>query len=190
MTTSVFSVNAQRHPLRGGLRENMLDNSDDLMSIVVLEAGAAWPSWLSEYQRLAPNAVVIAQASAESAELFERRVLHRVAEAVHSGDARVRVGVIVSADSVEQSRMPLRQNVARALLKAMGFGGEAELVLAGDSEELEASRHEIFALAGTLCEELSGAQVNVRVRFSNSKSGVMRSVTPSTPDVEPFVSKA
>jgi hypothetical protein len=171
----------------------MLENSDDLMSIVVLEAGAAWPPWLTEYQRLAPNAVVIAQAATEAAEIFQTRVLHRVAEAAANSGARVRVGVIVSVDSPTQQRVMLRQNVARALLKAMGTAHEAELVLAGDSEELEASRHQLFALAGTLCEELGGTLVNVRVRFSNSKSGIMRSVSPSSPDeaeAEPFVSKA
>ena len=170
----------------------MLENSDDLMSIVVLEAGAAWPPWLTEYQRLAPNAVVIAQAATEAAGSFQGRVLHRVAEAVaHAGArARVRVGVIVSVDSPAEERVALRQNVARALLKAMGTGHEAELVLAGDSDELEASRQHLFELAGTLCEELGGSLVNVRVRFSNSKSGVMRAASPSSPDVEPLASKA
>lgn len=168
----------------------MLENSDDLMSIVVLEAGAAWPSWLTEYQRLAPNAVVIAQAATEATDSFQGRVLHRVTEAASQDNVRLRVGVIVSADSPVQDRVALRQNVARALLKAMGTGREAELVLAGDSEELEASRHQLFALAGTLCEELGGTLVNVRVRFSNTKSGIMRAVEPSNPDLDTVASKA
>jgi hypothetical protein len=168
----------------------MLENSDDLMSIVVLEAGAAWPAWLTEYQRLAPNAVVIAQASAESAELFQARVVHRVEEATApSRSARVRVGVVVAADHPEQKRVALRENVARCLIKAMGTVEEGELVLAGDSNELEQSRHELFELAGVLCEELAGKRVNVRVRFSSGRSGVMRTV-PSSPDLAPFVSKA
>jgi hypothetical protein len=168
----------------------MLENSDDLMSIVVLEAGAAWPAWLTEYQRLAPNAVVIAQAASEPTDVFETRVLHRVKEASVNGVARVRVGVIVVADVPGQQRSLMRQNVARALLKAMGKNHEAELVLGGDSEELDGSRHEMFELAGTLCEELGGTRVSVRVRFSNGRSGVMRSVTPSSPDVDSLVSKA
>ena len=70
----------------------MLENSDDLMSIVVLEAGAAWPAWLTEYQRLAPNAVVIAQARTEEPEAFRARVVHRITEATASSGARVRTG--------------------------------------------------------------------------------------------------
>jgi hypothetical protein len=168
----------------------MLEDSDDLMSIVVLEAGAAWPPWLTEYQRLAPNAVVIAQAAAETADVFEARVVHRVREAANTAGARIRVGVLVAVDVPGQERGQLRQNIARALLKAMGTKHEAELVLAGDNDELEGSRHQIFALAGALCEEPGGTLVNVRVRFSNAKSGVMRSVSPSSPDLETRASKA
>ncbi len=156
----------------------MLENSGDLMSIVVLEAGAAWPPWLVEYQRLAPNAVVIAQAAAERSDVFESRVLHRIAEAANTDWLRVRVGVIVSADQPGEDRSALREKIARALLRAMGTVQEAELVLAGDSDELDTSRHQLFALAGNLCEELTGARVNVRVRFCSGRSGVMRSVTP------------
>jgi hypothetical protein len=44
-------------------------------------------------------------------------------------------------------------------------------------------RHQLFALAGTLCDELGGTQVNVRVRFGSGRpesgvSGVMKSIAP------------
>jgi hypothetical protein len=159
------------------------------MSIVVLEAGATWPSWLVEYQQLAPNAVVIAQARVEALDKFRSRVVHRIREATTSTGARVRVGVIVSAPTASDELLAFRESVSRAILQMMGSGGEAELVLAGDGHDGDPSRHELFALAGALCEELGGTRVNVRVRFSNSKSGVMRSVAPSSPDAEPLTSK-
>jgi hypothetical protein len=161
----------------------MLEDHDEPSSIVVLEAGAVWPPWLAEYQRLAPNAVVIAQAGGEAPAIFEQRVLHRIQ------GATLRVGVIVSADAPGQSRAAMRRNIAQALAKSLAAQPEAELVLAGDSGDLEASRHELFALAGTLCEALGGTHVNVRVRFSNSRSGVI-SVAPSSPELEPVLSKA
>lgn len=170
----------------------MLESSDDSMSIVVLEAGAAWPSWLAEYQRLAPNSVVIAQASAESAESFQARVLSRVAEARSRSDAaHVRIGVLVAAHDPEQKRVELRRRVARSLVEAMASASnlDRELVLAGDSDELNQSRHELFALAGTLCDELRGKRINVRVRFTSAQSGVMRTVTPSSPDLQELASK-
>lgn len=162
----------------------MQESRDDLMSVVVLETGAAWPAWLAEYQRLAPNAVVIAQARGESLDDFRARVVHRIEEATTSSGARVRVGVIVVAPAAGEERLEFRESVARALLQLMGSSDEAELVLAGDGHDTDPARHELFAIAGALCEELGGSKVNVRVRFSNSKSGVMRSVAPSSPDTE------
>lgn len=159
----------------------MQESRDDLMSIVVLETGAAWPVWLTE-QRLAPHAVVIAQARAEGLDGFRVRVLHRIAEATTSSGARVSVGVIVAAPAAGEERLEFRESVARALLQRMGSG--AELVLAGDGHETDPARHELFTIAGALCEELGGSKVNVRVRFSSSKSGVMCSVEPATPDAK------
>jgi hypothetical protein len=157
----------------------MLESRDDLMSIVVLEAGAAWPVWLTDYQRLAPNAVVIAQADTESVHAFRARVVHRVADAKAAGTGRIRVGVLVASGRSDEGVRGLREGVARSILNAMGTRFEAELVLAGGGSEGDPSRQELFALAGALCEELGGTSVNVRVRFCNSRSGVMRSVASS-----------
>ena len=168
----------------------MLENRDDLMSIVVLEAGAAWPAWLTEYQRLAPNAVVIAEARTEGTQSFQARVVHRVVEATAHSGPRVRIGVMVMVSEASDEREAARKAIGGALLRAMGPSQEAELVLASDGQELDASRHALFTLAGTLCEELGGTHVNVRVRFSNGKSGVRRAVSSSSPDVELLTSKA
>jgi len=167
----------------------MLDTRDELMSIVVLEAGATWPSWLSEYQKLAPNAVVIAQARAEAIDAFRTRVIHRITEATTSSGAEVRVGVIVTAGSLEEARFMFRESVARAILEVMGSSTEAELVLAGEGHDGDPARQELFTLAGALCEQPGGTKVNVRVRFASGKSGVMRTVAPSIPDTESRASK-
>ncbi len=51
-------------------------------------------------------------------------------------------------------------------------------------DSCDAVRHQLFALVGTLCDELRGTRVSVRVRFDTLRSGaavsgVMKSVTPS-----------
>lgn len=164
----------------------MLQSSDDPMSIVVLEAGAVWPAWLAEYQRLAPNAVVIAQARAETPVAFRGRVVHRITEATGSGKARVRVGVIVAGDGGEESTS-VREAIARAILKLMKAGSEAELMLAGEGQESD--RAQLFSLAGVLCQGLGGTGVSVKVRFSSARSGVMRSVSASLPEPEKAATK-
>jgi hypothetical protein len=64
-----------------------------------------------------------------------------------------------------------------ALVRALDGG---DLVLAA-TDDTEAFKQELFALAGRLCETPRGARVNVRVRFSSSESGTMPSVMPVTP---------
>lgn len=167
----------------------MLERRDELMSIVVLEATAIWPVWLSEYQRIAPNAVVIAQARTEAVAAFRSRVIHRIEEATASSGAKVRVGVIVAAGGAGDEQLSLREGVARAILQVMGANQDAELVLAGDGHDADPVRHELFALAGALCEDPAGTKVNVRVRFASGKSGVMRAVSPSSPDGESVAQK-
>jgi hypothetical protein len=159
----------------------MVDNQDDLTSVVVLEAGAAWPPWLNEYQRLAPNAVVIAQADSEASERFRDRVLHRLREARQAG-ARVRAGVLVAGHASEPSAHASRTAIAGAVLDALGAnqGDEGELVLGGDGLEGDSARQQLFELAGALCEHAAGASINVRVRFTHARSGVMRSVQSAT----------
>ena len=46
-------------------------------------------------------------------------------------------------------------------------------------------RHELLALAETLCDELRGTELGVRVRFSEKRaaSGTMRAVRPSVPEL-------
>jgi hypothetical protein len=117
-----------------------------------------------------------------------------VAEARSRSDAaHVRIGVLVAAHDPEQKRAQLRRRVARALVEAMSLAGaeaqDRELMLAGDSEELNQSRHELFSLAGTLCDELRGKHINVRVRFTSATSGIMRTVTASSPDLQELASK-
>ena len=75
-----------------------------------------------------------------------------------------------------------------ALLRVMVQKRQGELVLAAHANADAEQRHELFALAGTLCDELGGTEVTVRVRFGSGRpesgvSGVMKSVAPgANPD--------
>lgn len=156
-----------------------MDDVDNMLCVVVLEAGSSWPPWIGEYQAVAPNSVVIAQAPQESPEKFELRAIHRLEE-VMAGRATLRVGIVVSNASSVEAQLSERYGVCRMLVRAMAKSERAELVLAGDGGGSDQSRHELFALAGTLCDELRGSELSVSVRFADGrpKSGTMRSVSP------------
>ena len=65
----------------------------------------------------------------------------------------------------------------------MARSGNGEIVLTSDGDD--EVRQSLFALAGTLCEDLRGSELGVRVRFSEQQasSRTMRSVRPSSPDI-------
>ncbi|HEX7451566.1 MAG TPA: hypothetical protein VIK01_23465 [Polyangiaceae bacterium] len=157
-----------------------------LLSVVVLELGSTWPPWLVEYQKHAPNSVVIAQSAGESGAEFARRITRKMDE-IAGKDALIHAGLVVCNGALDADSVAGRQRICTSLLHVMLQKQHGELVLAGDVTANDQVRHALFALAGTLCDELRGAQVSVRVRFDSvrpapSTSGVMPSVVPPAGD--------
>ena len=154
-----------------------------LLSVVVLELGSTWPPWLVEYQKHAPNSVVIAQSAGESAALFAHRISRKMAE-IAVRDSVIHAGLLVCNGALDDESVGARQHICAALLRVMLLKQHGELVLAGDVAASEQVRHELFALAGTLCDDLGGSPISVRVRFDTvrpapSTSGVMKSAAPA-----------
>jgi hypothetical protein len=141
-------------------------------SIVVIEAGAGWPSWITEYQQRAPNASVVAQTASEPIEALRARALHRLEE-LKRGPGRLGVGILLCTERPNEELRACRREVAHAIVEALA--GSGDLVLAA-IEGGEAFQQELFVLAGELCEDDSVPRVNVRVRFGTSQSGTMPSV--------------
>jgi hypothetical protein len=156
--------------------------SDNLSSIVVVELGAGWPHWLVDYQRAAPNSIVVAQAVGDTPHDFAARALHRIAEAKVAHDRLVRVGVMVCNGEPDPELLTVRRSICTELLGVLMRSG-SELVLAVNDRH-EGSKHAIFALAGDLCEVVGDPQVSVRVRFfaESGGSGTMPSVAPVADD--------
>jgi hypothetical protein len=161
-----------------------------LLSVVVLELGSTWPSWLAEYQQHAPDSLVVAQSADEAGAQFAQRV-ERKAHELAGRDVAIHAGLLVCNGSLSEASSAARQRIGSALLRVMLQKQRGELVLAGDSAAGEDSRQELFTLAGTLCDELRGAslKVSVRVRFDTVRpapgaSGVMKSAARAdSPDV-------
>ena len=153
-----------------------------LLSVVVLELGSTWPPWLVEYQKHAPNSIVVAQSAGESGDDFASRITRKMDE-IGSHDALIHAGLLVCNGALDAESVAGRQRICSALLHVMLQKQHGELVLAGDTTANDQVRHALFALAGTLCDELRGTEVSVRVRFDTvrpapSTSGVMKSVVP------------
>lgn len=158
---------------------------ETLLSVVVLERGSSWPPWLAEYQQYAPNSVVIAQSSDESGPEFSRRIGRRMEE-IAVRDAAIHAALLVSNGALDPFSISARGSICSTLLRVMLLKQRGELVLASDVTAGDEFRHELFVLAGTLCDELRGTQVSVRVRFDTVRpesavSGVRKSAAPPAP---------
>ena len=152
----------------------MNENTDSLSSVVVLEQGAEWPQWIAEYQRRAPNSVVVAHSRGESMIDLSRRVSRRVAELT----GELRTGIVACAPTNDAEHLSVRDRICHTLLEAMMRGEGGEVILAASVGADDASKHAIFELAGGLCDDLRGTRRVVRVRFSSGRpeSGIMPSL--------------
>lgn len=150
-------------------------NDETGVALVALEAGASWPAWLGKPHPRTPNTVVEAQLAEETPEEYATRVLHRIARG-DLGTGGLKMGLVATNGDNSGEALIARANIARALCAAMNRDGGGELLLVADGNVEDESRHGLLALAGTLIDELGGRSVNVRVRFREPQSGVMRRV--------------
>jgi hypothetical protein len=161
----------------------MQDSGEGDASLVVVEAGAAWPACAGEYQQAQPNSVVEVQPDTESHVEFTARVERRIASIRKRG--AVRVALVAANESLDT--VSLRGRHGLATLLAASMDGTGELVLtASVGSNAERVSHELFALAGALCDELRGSNVSVSVRFSDraSESGLRPSYSSIVDEAE------
>ncbi len=172
--------------------EFMSEGSDKGISFVVLENGAAWPRWIADFQRIAPNSVIVAQRENEAPAAFELRVRRRLME-LGSRRGDIVFGLISTNASLEREAVAARTAIAKAVLRSMPPDFHSKLVLGGCADASTAhaaARHELFALAGSLYQELSGTERSISVRFDEAaveQSGVVtRSMLAKGPGAEPL----
>jgi hypothetical protein len=160
--------------------DNMQEPSEGDASLVVVEAGAKWPTCAGEYQQTQPNSVVEIQAESESGAAFVARVRRRIAALRTRGN--VRVGLLAANGEVDRAAKHAKYELARVLARALEGSGELVLTASLASGDAESLRHELFALAGALCDELKGDNVSVSVRFSDARESGMRPSYQSVTD--------
>jgi hypothetical protein len=151
----------------------------DSCSIVVMETGALFPSFVGEYQQSAPNSLVEVQMANESPAQFALRVIRKLDQV----PLDLRAAIVATNGETHEECAAARYRIARAILRIMARSGNGEIVLTSDGED--EVRQSLFALAGTLCEDLRGSELGVRVRFSErqASSRTMLSVRPSSPEI-------
>jgi hypothetical protein len=156
------------------------EKAESAGSLVVLEQGADWPTWVREYQGHATNSVVVAYAPGESLPAFAARVGRRLSELTEE----LRVAIIACASSTHPECLATRELICRGLLRAMPPHGRGEVLLAANVGANDEAKHALFQLAGELCEGLQGSSRVVRVRFASGRpeSGILPGPAPAEID--------
>jgi hypothetical protein len=150
-----------------------MEQSEARAALVVMEAGAAWPSYARDFQTRVSSAVVESQPPSESMAEFANRALSRLRRLCERGFS-IPVAVYATSANLDAEASDARAAVARAIVQVLVAQGGGELLLVADEGLPEEGRHELLAFAGALCNEFCDGNVNVRVRFgpAPSESGV------------------
>jgi hypothetical protein len=129
-----------------------LMNSD---SIVVMENGAGWPTWVDEEAGAVSRVVVLSKQPGEGLADFESRARARLGALAER--SMPRRGVLICAPGRSQPRSS-REQLVHVLLDIVSAAGGGEVVLIGDDPSL------IRRLAGRIEELNRGAPVALRLR--------------------------
>jgi len=152
------------------------------LSLIALEQHAKWPACANQYQNTHPNSVVEAQADGELPNAFVERVGRRLASLASRGMSP-RVAIIATNVLLDPQTLAARYRLAQIAIQMMGLTGEVVLSAslgmgASTDEHTNRVRHELFSIAGMLCDELAGTEIGVSVRFpqANEESGMRPSL--------------
>jgi hypothetical protein len=144
-------------------------------TLLIVEAGAEWPSWTAKLHRRAPENLVETQLAGESAEAFEERLLRRLDRLALS---RVRLTAAGYVAARGPGRQASRERLCEAVLARMT--GDAELVVAGGSWATTGvegrERAALFTLWSTLSERSTTQLISIRFNDEASDSGVFRAI--------------
>jgi hypothetical protein len=133
--------------------------------LVVVESGAALPSWLGSCQSKVSDTVVLVAAPDEMSNRFSTRAIQRV-DALTDSDQRIQTAVFVPSDlPAGDDVLATRQNISQAILSHMTRHGRGQLLLLTGRELQPDAQLQLLNLAGTLTERLHGTKMSVALRF-------------------------
>jgi hypothetical protein len=136
-------------------------------TIVVMEAGGRFPSWVDEQNGPESNVWIVAQSSDESAEAFAKRVVAHL----ETSPARTALYVCRAESGTDAV---LRKALARTLIDRVHSRGGTNVMLVADGGY--ALRSELTALCDQLISEIDERDVQVTLRFR-----ALPSVPPPAP---------
>lgn len=155
---------------------NELQTKDpEKMTLLILEHGAPWPTWINGHRSRANHAAVEVQAQGESAEEFAQRLVARIERIKQQNLTVLGAGYVCAPSGAE--RTALRRKSCEALLSVFSKNEQPELILAaGDWDASDPERDVLIQLWSELSQLVPNTSVSIRFEETEDKSGVFRSV--------------
>lgn len=143
------------------------------MTLLILERGAPWPTWVDGHRSRADQAAVEVQAQGESAEEFGDRLVARVERLRQQNLTLLGAGYVCAPSDTE--RTALRRRSCEALLSIFSRVEQPEFILAaGDWAVSDPQRNVLIQLWSELSQLVPNITVSIRFEETDDKSGVFR----------------
>jgi hypothetical protein len=129
-------------------------------TVVILESGSRWPTWLGEDPAATRDVAVIAQRAGETLKSFKRRATRRI----RSFDSKTAplTGVLVCSGGVSTEAFAFRHAIMQKLMGMMQAAQRGHVVLVADGDYAQQRR--LAWLAAGLNEQLDESSL-VSLRF-------------------------
>lgn len=145
------------------------------MTLLILELGAPWPTWVSGHRSRADQAAVEVQAQGESAEEFADRLVNRVERIRQQNRTLLGAGYVCAPSDCD--RTALRKRSCEALLSIFSKDEQPEFILAaGDWAVSDPQREDLIQLWSELSQRVPNISVSIRFEETADKSGAFRTV--------------
>ena len=162
-----------------------MTRDSQVLTLLLIEKGAPWPTWSADLRARAPNMVLEAQMEAETMEAFGQRVLQRIERIVERHD-RV-LGAAYLCGMGDASQDAVRQMICRALLGALDKPSQAELIVGGavgaHGLAADGARSRLLGLWTALSEQSPYHPICIKLDDGGNDSGVP--AAPSSARVMP-----
>jgi len=133
-----------------------------MTALVVMEPGSDWPGHIGD-------SMDVVAFSHEGEDLLGRTEAKLVF--LRRSKKDVRVAVLACNSATDGAAVVRRARVARTLLAAVTNTTGGRLILGASGRASHQLRHELFALAEALTEEIRGTTATVSLRFTEASRG-------------------
>jgi hypothetical protein len=152
---------------------NQQTKDPELVTLLVIEHGAPWPSWAAQLRARVDHSAVEAQCEGESSLEFSERMKTRIAKVSAHGQRLIAAGYMCAA--MGRDNHEVRKEICEALLFALDDQHQPELLLGADDWDVHSlERMDLIERWSQLSQLRPKTSVSVCFEQADDMSGVFQ----------------